>query len=80
MKFLPVQMPPLADDSMVGEGITKKMDILPSNLTCKYVAGFLLSAAEKFQRVGAKLKSATKVRDPSVFQWRLPGLSETPIA
>lgn len=70
-------MPSLADDGMVGEWITKEMDILPSDLACKNVTMFLLSALKKLQRIGPKLKSTTKVRDPTIFYWRLPRLSET---
>lgn len=71
-------MSSLADDGVVGEWITKKMNILPSDLACKNVTIFLLSAAKKLQRVCAKLKSTAKVRDPAIFYWRLPRLSETP--
>lgn len=71
-------MPSLADDGVVGEWITKEMDILASNLACKNVTIFLLSAAKKLQRVCPKLESTAKVRDPAIFYWRLPGLSETP--
>lgn len=78
MKFLPVQMPSLADDGVIGEWITKEMDILPSDLACKNVTMFLLSAAKKLQGVCPKLKSTAKVRDPAIFYWRLSRLSEKP--
>ncbi len=47
MKFLPIEMPSLAENGVVGEWITKEMDILPSDLACKNVTMFLLSAAKK---------------------------------
>jgi len=70
-------MSSLADDGVVGEWITKEMDILPSDLARKNVTIFLLSAAKKLQRVCPKLKSTAKVRDPAIFYWGLPRLSDT---
>lgn len=40
-------MPSLADDGVVGEWITKEMDILPSDLACKNMTVFSLSTPKE---------------------------------
>lgn len=77
MKFLPVQVPPLTDDAVIGERVAEEVNESAGDLTRENVAIFLLSAAEEFQGVGAELKCAAHVRDPAVLYWRFPWLSET---
>lgn len=70
-------MPSLTDDGVIREGVAEEVDVSAGDLTGENVTMFLLSAAEEFQRIGAKLKRATHVRDPAVFYRRFSRLPET---
>lgn len=69
MELLPVQMPALADDGMVGERVAQEVKVFSSDLASEDVAIFLLSAPEKLQGVGSKLDGTAEVWDQTIFHW-----------
>lgn len=75
MELLPVQMPALADDGMVGERVAQEVKVFSSDLASEDVAIFLLSAPEKLQGVGSKLEGTAEVRDQTILHRRLTWLS-----
>lgn len=47
VKFLPIKVPSLPDDGMIGERITQEVNIVASNLTSEDVTIFLLPTAKE---------------------------------
>lgn len=75
MELLPVQVPPLPDDGVIGERVAEEVNILASNFACENVPVLLLPAAEELQRVRPELQGAAEVGYPAVLHRRFSRLS-----